>query len=408
MKKSKFNIVVPYHDKFIHYNMITKSIILSSTYSMDYRNSAYYDNGFFVDDSKDEIKESEVQLLNEQNSNNHLLLTLIPTLKCNLDCTYCYQHDLHNTTEALDNRVLSGILSQIDTDSDLSSVHIEWNGGEPLLETKIIRDYSLALMKLCNNRGIAYSSSISTNLYALNENILADLVSSNITSINTTLAGTSNVHDKYRLVRGGKEGSFNTVWKNIIKASQRIPVSVCVNVTAYGENDIYNLIDQLANIANDNLSLSFLLVENYGFGENSIFLEKETHFPIMLRLLEYALNKGIKAEINSNFGNKYVFCAAQLKNSFIIHPSGRIYKCANDYSVENSIGYVSDNGFLFTRTVTSNSPYKDKKCSSCKILPYCNGGCQFARESGKDYCPHEKNYLHELLRLYVSSMFGIA
>lgn len=47
MKKSKFNIVVPYHDKFIHYNMITKSIILSSTYSMDYRNSAYYDNGFF-------------------------------------------------------------------------------------------------------------------------------------------------------------------------------------------------------------------------------------------------------------------------------------------------------------------------------------------------------------------------
>ena len=61
MKKSKFNIVVPYHDKFIHYNMITKSIILSSTYSMDYRNSAYYDNGFFVDDSKDEIKELEDQ-----------------------------------------------------------------------------------------------------------------------------------------------------------------------------------------------------------------------------------------------------------------------------------------------------------------------------------------------------------
>jgi len=107
-------------------------------------------------------------------------------------------------------------------------------------------------------------------------------------------------------------------------------------------------------------------------------------------------------------GTRRCFCAAQLKKSYLIHPSGRIYKCANDNSIENSIGVVTENGFLLSKQFTPCNPYFDSKCRSCDILPYCNGGCFFARQNGKDYCPHEKNYLPELLKLYVSSTFRTA
>jgi|LSQX01.3.fsa_nt_gb uncharacterized protein len=408
MRTSKYNLVVPFKGKYIHYNMLTKSILLSEEAAIDPNIPSYYENGFLVDDSADELKASESALLTEQSCNTHLLLTIVPTLNCNLDCTYCYQHDIHSPQESMSDKIMQGVFTEIAHDNELRSVHVEWNGGEPLLEMELIRKFSSSLVVFCQQKGITYSASISTNLFALDDSKLNDLVASNVTSIDTTLAGTSSVHDKYRLVRGGKVGSFNKVWNNIIKALQVIPVSVCINVTADSEPDTYHLIDHLAEINNDKLSISFLLVEDYGFGEKGMFLEKDIHFPVMLRLLEYAVKKGLKAEVNSNFGDKFVFCAAQLKKSYLIHPSGRIYKCANDNSIENSIGVVTENGFLLSKQFTPCNPYFDSKCRSCDILPYCNGGCFFARQNGKDYCPHEKNYLPELLKLYVSSTFRTA
>lgn len=407
MKKSHYNMVSPYNGRFIHYNMLTKAILLSDSPNLDPNNPVFYENGFFVDDSVDELKLSEKALVKEQMNSTHLLLTIIPTLNCNLDCIYCYQHDMHNSAKRISRNTLHGIIAEIQQDDELTSVHVEWNGGEPLLEIELIKQFSSELVELCDRKGIAYTSSISTNLFALNDEIVENLITARISSVDTTLAGTANVHDKYRLVRYEKKGSFHKVWDNIQRILKTIPLSICINVTADSEPDTYRLIDMITEIKSENLSISFLLIEDYGFGDKDIFLDKETYFPVMLRLLEYAISRGLKAEVNSNFGCKYVFCAAQINKSYLIHPSGRIYKCANDYSIENSIGIVSNNGFILSGTQPPFNPYLDENCRYCNILPYCNGGCHYARHRETNFCPHEKNYITELLKLYVSSNFGI-
>lgn len=167
MKKSHYNIVSPYNGRFIHYNMLTKAILLSDSPNLDPNNPAFYENGFFVDDSVDELKLSEKALVKEQMNSTHLLLTIIPTLNCNLDCMYCYQHDMHNSAKRISRNTLHGIIAEIQQDDELTSVHVEWNGGEPLLEIELIKQFSSELVELCDRKGIAYTSSISTNLLHL-------------------------------------------------------------------------------------------------------------------------------------------------------------------------------------------------------------------------------------------------
>lgn len=329
MKLSKFNISIPFNNKYIHYNMLTKSIILTNCPDVDIDQKIFFDNGFIVDDPCDELEMAEKKLLDEQSNNAHLILTVIPTLKCNLNCSYCYQHDMHENGDTISDSILRGIIYQINKDKDLKSVHIDWNGGEPLLEIEKIDKYSEELISVCNSKDITYSSSMSTNLYSLNEDILEVLIKSKILAIDTTLAGTAVIHDKYRFKRaqGRKKGTFNTIWKNLKNAVMRVPVEVCINITNDSEQDIYDLLDELARIDNPNLFVTFLLVEDYGYGDKSIFIKKENHFPVLLRLLKYAIENGLKAEVSSNFGSKFVFCAAQLEKGFLIHPTGRIYKC---------------------------------------------------------------------------------
>lgn len=407
MKQSRFNMVVPYNEKYIYYNMLTKGIILSDKKQIDSDDPVFFENGFLIDDEIDEIRLAQEKLLREQDAETHLLLTIIPTLQCNLDCTYCYQHEMHNTQETISYDVLSGILQEIRSNEKLTSVHVDWNGGEPLLESDKINFFSQELISLCEQQGINYSASISSNLYVLNDSDLQILRDAKIGGIDTTLAGTEIVHDKYRIVRNSSRGSFSKVWENIKKASQIMPVAVCINLIVDSEPDAYYLIDKLALIANENLSITFLLIKDYGFGEKNVFLKKDEHFPIMIRLLKYAIDKGLKAEISSNFGNKFVFCAAQLKQGFIIHPTGRIYKCSDNYDINNSLGIVTPEGFLFTKKWIPINPYKDEKCKSCSIVAYCNGGCSYLREKGEDFCPREKDYLDDVLRLYVSSVYEL-
>ena len=55
MRTSKYNLVVPFKGKYIHYNMLTKSILLSEEAAIDPNIPSYYENGFLVDDSADEV-----------------------------------------------------------------------------------------------------------------------------------------------------------------------------------------------------------------------------------------------------------------------------------------------------------------------------------------------------------------
>lgn len=73
-------------------------------------------------------------------------------------------------------------------------------------------------------------------------------------------------------------------------------------------------------------------------------------------------------------------CCASCVNSYIIGPSGEVYKCWNDVSDDTKIvGNINDerisNTTLYYRYHQGCSWYNDNECKKCFFMPICNGKC---------------------------------
>ena len=60
----------------------------------------------------------------------------------------------------MSDKIMQGVFTEIAHDNELRSVHVEWNGGEPLLEMELIRKFSSSLVVFCQQKGITYSASV--------------------------------------------------------------------------------------------------------------------------------------------------------------------------------------------------------------------------------------------------------
>ena len=107
MRISNYNIIKKYPDKVLVYNSFSKaSIILKDDSNIDmFENIESFnklsheekkiliDNGFVVDDNRDEF--NEIKYIYEQKffDTSILNIVLVPTLLCNFKCPYCCEKD---------------------------------------------------------------------------------------------------------------------------------------------------------------------------------------------------------------------------------------------------------------------------------------------------------------------------
>lgn len=107
MKSSKYNICLPYKDKYIIFNGVTKRFFLVSNQNKnaflqilsapddslgvyDSFLKQMTDEGFIIEDNIDEL-EIVRQRYQEYLNNNEYRLMILPTYSCNVACWYCIQ-----------------------------------------------------------------------------------------------------------------------------------------------------------------------------------------------------------------------------------------------------------------------------------------------------------------------------
>lgn len=132
-------------------------------------------------------------------------LILVPTLRCNLTCSYCQVSRVN--VDRLDydweERTLAAVLEIIDRiDSD--SIKIEFQGGEPTLRPDLIK----AVIDQCG-RFRQRSFVVCTNLARLDDEIL-QLFDNPDLSISTSLDGQSDTHLSQRTGSDAEQGRFLT------------------------------------------------------------------------------------------------------------------------------------------------------------------------------------------------------
>lgn len=435
MKCSKYNFYYPFendNNQILAYNSRTNALALLEKECYDEldkfinKSEPISDENFLnqlkvgqfvIDDNVNELELIRYELLTNKYSTESLVLTIAPTLNCNFDCVYCYEKEnkqnSHMSME-VQNKILEFILNQA---SHINSLKIIWYGGEPLLELETIENLSQKIINICNEKNIQFSSGIVTNGYNLNRDIAMKLKSLNVTFMQVTLDGPEDIHDKRRPLIGG-QGTFKKILKNLTECVDILDmISIRVNidkeniesltslveeVTAYGLKDKIGM--YLGNVVSTNDCYS-----SDTCATSKLFSQSVFNFEKLL------INKGFKKDMLSKYPTrKGTFCCTDSKNSYVIDYNGFLYKCWSDIGIkEYSIGSLNDTDIVNTYTprlieYLIYDPTSDLKCSNCKILPLCMGGCPKARiENNESRCSDYKYELDSYLKNIARSLCNV-
>ncbi|SDY56200.1 radical SAM/SPASM domain-containing protein [Lachnobacterium bovis] len=328
---------------------------------------------------------------------------ILPTLGCNLRCTYCFEDDnQHINHQQMTMGQLNGILNYILQIKKENKEKIEKNnqklkirifGGEPLLPSN--KDLVLRILEFSRENNVDVNIVSNGTLIDYYMDMLVEF--KDVLNLQITLDGQKDIHDKRR-IRADGTGTYDAICKNITKLLEHdIRIALRVNVDAEniaGIKEIESLIKEKGWNKNSCVIPYFSPVVDFS-GQSTTVLEES-------ELLKGLLKSGYKADGSSTFKsvvspcigylnmffnphvkNKFCkthYCGATSKNELCFSPDGLVTSCIT-YSGKgkHNIGTFDENGVTFNSTAyeawTNRNVFKIKKCSGCKYAFLCGGGC---------------------------------
>ena len=308
-------------------------------------------------------------------------LVLVPTTGCNFACPYCFEERKPNVS--MSDRVARQLIGFIKGHPNAKSINLTWYGGEPLLAFGRIQQL-LEAFKTELSIPIAKHHMV-TNGYLLTPEVADFMGKHGLKSVQITLDGTEEQHNRTRCLKGNSAGTFEHILSNIdvlLKHQPQIKVSIRVNVNKSNADDFFPLYSMLSKRWSDKSIYIYpgFIREDTPDGKNlcsrCITVDDGPEFFSMLR------NRGANLNHRTKLVDKG--CMANQINSYIVGPKGEIYKCWNDVSnPKRIVGYIHrkqlSNSNLLYKYMTETSPFDDPTCRQCGVMPLCSGGCAWYR-----------------------------
>ena len=150
----------------------------------------------------------------------HIFVT---TLRCDQSCPYC-QVSRQDTDASADVYDMSPEVLEHSIRLMLASpaprITMEFQGGEPLVNFKLVKEAIERTEELNQTIGKKISYVVCTNLTLLNDEHLAFFCDHNVL-VSTSVDGPERLHDKNRPL-GGERGSHATVTRNIVRCQEAL------------------------------------------------------------------------------------------------------------------------------------------------------------------------------------------
>ena len=360
-----------------------------------------------TENDDDDILKYAAIIKGRRNIVNTLLLTIAPTLDCNFSCPYCFETKEKGKMEE---NTIKNIIEFIKRQNHLNDIRITWFGGEPLLYPDVIEKISEGLETACN---IPVSAKIITNGYFLNEKNIALLEKAKVNTIQLTIDGMSDTHNKIKFTETDNN-TFGTVLNNIdvfAKLNPSINLAIRVNIDKNNQKEFYQLYaffrDRYPNNKNIFLVPAFITVTTKNTCKDSCLISNIEKFSVFKDFSQTMKN------VNLIYPNNHMHeCAARNPTMWVIAPNGDLYKCWEIIGDRKyKIGELTEDGIKITdhkqlnRYLYGADPFEDKSCQQCFSLPICHGGCPHKRIENKfnhqdyDLCTHFKKNIDDYLLL---------
>lgn len=372
---------------------------------------------FITDNQKDDFLLYKSMILPIRAQKNFMHLTLAPTMECNFRCFYCFETE--KPKGKMSHETMDAIVKYIESMSDLQKIHLTWFGGEPLMA----RDQMEAFHeKLTRKYKKELTSNIITTGYFLSEAVIRLLQKMNIQSIQITLDGNKERHNKVKRT-SDNEDVFSRILNNIDLLTDMAPeinVVFRVNVTRDNLKEYVSLFELLANrYQNKNISISPGVVQDRTKG-----ISKESCFLNRVETTQFILDLWHKYKIYTPWirypNSSCRECAIRDQRAISFDSQGFAYKCwemigQRQYAIGKLVetGEIKDvNHILLNRQLYGADPLENSECIECGYLPICDGGCPIQRIQNEfenysnDVCTIYKNYLEEFMKIHVSLRDG--
>ncbi len=368
---------------------------------------------FITENQKDDFLLYKSMILPIRAQKNFMHLTIAPTMECNFHCFYCFEKE--KPKGIMTEETMDAIVKYVESIPELQKIYLTWFGGEPLMA---INQMEIFHEKLLSKFNKDFGSNIITTGYFLSKAIIPILQKINIQSVQITLDGHKERHNKVKHLPGN-EDVFSTVLSNVDLLTDMAPeinVVFRVNVTHDNISEYASLFKLLVDRYNNkNVTISPGIVQDRSKGrlKNSNFLNRGEISEFILDLWHTHRIYTPWLRYPNNNCNE---CAIRDQRAISFDSEGYAYKCWEMIGQRRfAIGKLSTDGeikdinhVLLNRQLYGADPLDNSQCSICAYLPICEGGCPIQRiqnefeDDTNDVCTTYKDYLEEFLKIHIA------
>lgn len=332
-----------------------------------------------------------------------LRAAVIPTFKCNLNCTYCYTSGIMSN-RSMDLRVetirslIVFIRKRVEKLSAKELVLDITGGGEPLVRPDMVCYLLKELSVMGESCDVAVRVNIVSNGTLITQALLDELTATGLTvGFQITLDGPAIVHDTRRIrFKGG--GTYAAVFKAIqLLQENSFPFVIRVNVDTLVVRNFGRFLEELDRLGSG-LPLRFYPLLPHTLSHcHSIGFACAEDFADWGHLVKQARRAGHRPVLDPLI--KYFPCRA-VGSAFAMDPGGGLYHCEFDtHDPTRQLGTVH------YRPHWEDAPADIVPgCTECGLLPACGGECpqvvSIAGHPNPSTCRHRSRVLQNIkLRL---------
>jgi uncharacterized protein len=350
--------------------------------------------GFLIDPDFDELAAIRERYW-EARGHGPIVLLVTTTMDCNLGCYYCYES---RSSEALRVTDVSDVVAMAKERlgrHGKRSLHVDWYGGEPLMNVEFLNRASLALQQLCRDERVTYSASVISNGTHWPDDVERFVAVHRIRQVQISFDGLKQRHDRTRHYRPGyrplEDGSsFDRAVRLVDRLLQVTRVDVRYNAEPGNASDFAAFIDFAT--ARRWFEAPFrcvvMVAKVSAYSERSAFIRRRELGGDQLDGLEATAREKLPAraqddpDVVGGFPHpKTSVCGALALDSAVIGADGLEYRCGlqvgeRHRAVARVFGDArSSDSFPDQVWWETFDPTRLPTCSRCSFLPVCWGGC---------------------------------
>ena len=278
------------------------------------------------------------------------------------------------------------------------SLHVDWYGGEPLLNIEFIEVCSFALQNLCKSLDIVFHASMISNGTRWPSDPVDFVSRHKLRQVQISFDGVGKSHSKVRRLRKGygkpnEKTTFESTFEIVGKLLDAVRVDVRYNVSPTSVKEIDEFIELVHNADWFNKAYPCVIqpARVSMYSEKSAFIRAHelsaSEFEVVLERFRDLTHRPGSVQVGwfeDGVNPKSSVCAALAESSVVIGAEKNIYRCGLQVGeTKRAVSKLNDSndsqlsvdGFPDQKFWEDFDPTIQDSCSECTFLPICWGGC---------------------------------